>query len=333
MKDKYTIILIPPDYSTTRQFQFSKFGKRYLGVGMLLIGVLIIGLFARSIYLSQYINDLQPTLDNISHLKSTIEERDQEISTLNEKSAQITEDLTKITDLEGKLSSILQLNPTPSRTSLSKGISNDISSRRNIILSLNSGNDISRSLSPGRDIYRSFSGSNDPDAEIQTNPPVQTFDQNALIAADHISRLQEYYEAAIQQKDRLDHTPSILPVEGAITSLFGYRRNPFGGWSKEFHSGIDIACNYGTPVKATADGIVTFSGRNPVYGLRIDIDHGNGIETFYGHNSRLIVKKGDHVKKNDLIAYSGNSGRSTGSHLHYGTIVNGENVDPLTFKK
>lgn len=297
MKDKYTIIFIPPGHSSICQFQFSKLGKRYLGVGMLLIGVMIIGLFARSLYLSHYIKDLQPTIDHISQLKSTIEERNQEISNLNEKSAQITQDLSKITDLEGKLSSIIQLHPTSSVPSLSRGIN---PAALNFIL---------------------------------VDPSVQTPDQNTQIAADHLSLLQRYYEAAVQQRDKLEHTPSILPVEGEITSLFGYRSNPFGGWSNEFHNGIDIACNYGTPVLATAEGTVTFAGRNSVYGLRIDIDHGQGIVTFYGHNSRLMVKEGDKVKKNDLIAYSGNSGRSTGSHLHYGTIVNGKSVDPLTFTK
>ncbi|HBV87292.1 MAG TPA: metalloendopeptidase [Desulfosporosinus sp.] len=296
MKDKYTIIFIPPDDSDTRQLQFSKLGKRVIKAGLLLIGVLIIGLSARNLYLSYYINNLKPTSEHITQLKSTIAERDQEISDLKETSIQMTEDLSRIKDLEGKLSSMLQINPTSSAsTSLSRSIN--------------------------------------PDAQnfILANTPVQTSNQSAQIVADHLNLLEKYYEAAVLQKGRLDHTPSILPVEGEITSPHGYRQNPFGGWSKEFHNGIDIACNYGTPILATADGIVTFSGRNSVFGLRVDIDHGDGIKTFYGHNSRLLVKEGDLVKKRDLIAYSGNSGRSTGSHLHYGITVNGKNVDPLTF--
>jgi len=296
MKDKFTIIFIPPDHSTTRQIQFSKLGKRYLSIGIFLIGVMIIGLMAQNLYLSHYIKDHTPTIEHITQLKSMLEERDQEISDLNEKSIQMTEDLSRITDLEGKLSSILQLHPTSS-ASLSRGIN---SAGQNFILA---------------------------------NPPVQTSDQNAQIVADHLSLLERYYEAAVLQKDQLDHTPNILPAEGEITSPYGYRPNPFGGWSKEFHNGIDIACNYGTPVLATANGIVTFAGRNSIFGLRVDIDHGHGIETFYGHNSRILVKEGDQVKKRDLIAYSGNSGRSTGSHLHYGTIVNGKNVDPFTLTK
>lgn len=294
MKGKYTIIFIPPDQSTTRQLQFSILGKRCLGAGMLLIGLVMISLCARTIYLSNYINNLQPTIDHISQLNTEIEKRDQKISKLNETSNQMTKDLKEIADLEEKLSTILQLHPSSSSTSLSRGINFD---RSKLILD---------------------------------NPLVQTPDQNAQILAGHLSLLQSYYDAASLQKDQLEHTPSILPVEGEITSPHGYRRNPFGGRSKEFHNGIDIACDYGTPVLATADGIVSFAGRNSIFGLRIDIDHGHGITTFYGHNSRLKVKAGDRVKKHDIIAFSGNSGRSTGSHLHYGTIVNEKNVDPLS---
>jgi len=295
MKDKYTLIFIPPGHSSTRQLQFSKLGKRYLGVGMLLIGVMIIGLVGRSIYLSHYLKGLQPTIDHISQLQSTIEARDQEISNLNQKSTQINGDLTKITDLEGKLSTILPLNPSASKATPSRGLNVHAQSY------------------------------------IFANPPVLTPIQNTQTVAEHLSLLQGYYDEAVLQKDRLDHTPSMLPAQGEITSYFGYRHNPFGQLSTEFHHGIDIGCSYGTPVLATADGIVIYVGTDPVYGQSVDIDHGHGIVTFYGHNSRLLVKQGDRVKKRDLIAYSGNSGRSTGAHLHYGTIVNGENVDPQSF--
>lgn len=295
MKGKYTIIFIPPDHSTTRQFQITRRGKQYLSAFTLLIGVVVVGLFARNLYLSHYINHLQPTIDHITQLKSTIKERDQTINNLSEQSTQITEDLRRITDLEEKLSSILQLDSSSQTTSLSRGISSETLVLANV------------------------------------TPSIGTPTQYAQIVTDHLNTLQRYYEIAVVKKDKSDHTPSILPIEGEITSPHGYRSNPFGGLSKEFHNGIDIACNYGAPIKATADGIVTFSARNSIFGLRIDIDHGHGIRTFYGHNSKLLVKEGDKVKKGDIIAYSGNSGRSTGSHLHYGTYVNGKNVDPLTF--
>lgn len=166
---------------------------------------------------------------------------------------------------------------------------------------------------------------------LQSLSPAQSLDQAATLVSNHMAIIEEYYDASIQYEDKINRTPSILPVNGQITSPFGYRRNPFGRWTREFHNGIDIACNYSTPVLATADGTVTFSGWDGYWGRRVQINHGFGVVTFYAHNSKLTVKAGDKVKKGEIIAYSGNSGRSTGSHLHYTAYVNGELVDPLVF--
>mgnify|MGYP002409417926 CR=1 FL=1 len=166
---------------------------------------------------------------------------------------------------------------------------------------------------------------------LQSLSPAQSIDQAAALVSNHMEIIEEYYDASIQYEDKINRTPSLLPVNGPISSPFGYRRNPFGRWTSEFHNGIDIACNYATPVLATADGTVTFSGWDGYWGRRVQISHGFGIITFYAHNSKLTVKAGDKVKKGEIIAYSGNSGRSTGSHLHYTAYVNGELVDPLVF--
>jgi len=166
---------------------------------------------------------------------------------------------------------------------------------------------------------------------LQSMEPAQNLDQAAALLNNHIQLLEEYHDASVKYQERIDHTPSILPVNGPISSPFGYRRNPFGGWSREFHNGIDIACDYGTPVLATADGKVTFAGWDGYWGRKVQINHGFGVVTFYAHNSKLTVKVGDEVKKGDIIAYSGNSGRSTGSHLHYTAYIDGELVDPLVF--
>jgi murein DD-endopeptidase MepM/ murein hydrolase activator NlpD len=155
--------------------------------------------------------------------------------------------------------------------------------------------------------------------------------QNDLSLDDHAKLLQQLYDATVENQAQLAHIPSFLPLSTRISSPFGYRRNPFGGWASEFHDGVDLVCNIGTPVPVTADGIVTYAGWDYTYGRKVEVDHGNGIVTFYGHNSRLAVNVGDHVKKGDIISYSGNTGRSSGPHLHYGVHVNGEPVDPLTF--
>lgn len=125
-------------------------------------------------------------------------------------------------------------------------------------------------------------------------------------------------------------TPSIWPVTGTITSNFGYRGNPIGGGTG-FHEGLDIAVDYGTPVRATASGKVSMAGWVDGYGNLVEIDHGNGFVTRYGHNSMLLVVQGQEVKAGDIISLAGSTGRSTGPHVHYEVRVNGTPTDPLLF--
>lgn len=129
-------------------------------------------------------------------------------------------------------------------------------------------------------------------------------------------------------------TPSIWPLldngAGWISSSFGSRRDPFTG-KQAFHSGIDIGIWTGTPVVATADGFVSFSGQKSGYGYVVDLDHGYGFQTTYAHNDRLVVHNGQRVKRGDIIAYSGNTGRSTAPHLHYEVKVNGVPHNPLKY--
>ncbi len=128
----------------------------------------------------------------------------------------------------------------------------------------------------------------------------------------------------------LSAIPSSMPTYGYISSNFGYRRSPFTS-KRVHHNGIDIAVNHGSPVYATADGIVTLAGSRFAMGKMVTIDHGFGIVTRYGHNSNVLVNAGDFVQKGEEIALSGSTGRSTGAHLHYEVWVNGEVVDPTKF--
>ena len=126
-------------------------------------------------------------------------------------------------------------------------------------------------------------------------------------------------------------TPSIWPTTGVITSDFGIRVDPvYGG--QAYHEGIDIADDYGTQVVATAAGTVTFAGpTDGGYGNLVEIDHGNGIVTRYGHNSVVLVSPGQQVRQGGVISLMGSTGKSTGSHLHYEVDVNGTPVDPIVF--
>ncbi len=125
--------------------------------------------------------------------------------------------------------------------------------------------------------------------------------------------------------------PSRMPLEGAaLTSGFGMRTHPVLGGRRQ-HQGIDLAAPTGTPVYATADGIVGRADWYSSYGLFISINHGASMETRYAHLSRLAVAAGDNVKKGDLIGYVGSTGRSTGPHLHYEVRVEGLAVNPIPY--
>ena len=120
------------------------------------------------------------------------------------------------------------------------------------------------------------------------------------------------------------------PVRGPITSPFGWRINPI--WhSREFHPGIDIAVATGTPVHAAADGVVTYAGWLTGYGNVVIIYHGSDISTLYAHLERYIVKKGEKVKRGQIIAYSDNTGWSTGPHLHFGVYLGDKPVNPMNY--
>ncbi len=137
-------------------------------------------------------------------------------------------------------------------------------------------------------------------------------------------------EKMARNTDLLATKPSIWPTSGEVTSSFGWRNSPMGGGS-ELHSGMDIANSMGAPVVAAADGEVIQSGAAGGYGNMVQIDHGNGISTIYGHNSRLIVSAGQSVRKGQVVSYVGSTGKSTGPHLHYEVRVNGNAVDPIGF--
>jgi murein DD-endopeptidase MepM/ murein hydrolase activator NlpD len=132
------------------------------------------------------------------------------------------------------------------------------------------------------------------------------------------------------QRSLLGSRPAGWPARGWVTSDFGVRRDPFDG-QRRMHEGLDIATRTGTPVVATAAGIVREVGAEPGYGKLVVIDHGYGFSTAYGHNSRILVKVGQRVKRGDLIATAGNTGRSTGPHVHYEVRLNGMPVNPQKY--
>lgn len=135
----------------------------------------------------------------------------------------------------------------------------------------------------------------------------------------------------IEEKRHLrNHTPSIAPVRGWFISGFGNRIDPFTGQLK-MHEGLDIAAPPGTPIVAPADGIVRSVRRSAGFGLILVLDHGYGYRTLYGHCQRIKADVGTRVKRGDIIAYVGNTGKSTGPHLHYEIHVSQKPVNPIHY--
>ena len=129
------------------------------------------------------------------------------------------------------------------------------------------------------------------------------------------------------QVNLLSHTPSIRPTRGYTTSRFGWRKSPFTGL-REFHKGLDIATRFKTSIVATAAGKITFIGRKGLLGKVLIIDHGYGMVTRYGHLHKALKKRGEKVKRGDVIALIGKTGRVTGSHVHYEVLLNGIQINP-----
>ena len=142
-----------------------------------------------------------------------------------------------------------------------------------------------------------------------------------------IGLIQRHLETKAQV---LASTPTIAPVVGLITDGFGRRRDPITG-RPAFHSGLDISAVRGLPVKAPADGVVVFVGRDNGLGRTVRLSHGFGFTTVYGHLDRIDVEPGEEVERGDVVGRLGNSGRSTGPHLHYEVYVDGQAVNPLNY--
>jgi len=149
----------------------------------------------------------------------------------------------------------------------------------------------------------------------------------AKIQTISFQELDDFFK---NQSSLLLATPSIWPTRGWVTSNFGFRKSPFTGL-RERHEGWDIGARSGSAIRSTADGVVTVAGREHGYGKMMEVDHGYGLVTRYGHNSKNLLKAGARVKRGQIIALVGNTGRSTGPHLHYEVLLNGVPVNPKNY--
>ena len=187
--------------------------------------------------------------------------------------------------------------------------------------------ELGKKLPPGR-------GGPEINAQPVTEAQLQAEIAELMLEIERRSdRLSVFEAKLLQQKIKKEMLPSKSPVEvGYNSSSFGWRADPFTG-KTAFHEGLDFTASAGTPIYAAAGGMVTVTEQTPDYGKIVKIDHGSGIETRYAHTSMILVKVGDIVKQGQLIAKVGNTGRSTGAHLHFEVRLNGAPLDPRKYLK
>lgn len=168
----------------------------------------------------------------------------------------------------------------------------------------------------------------------ETNPPsvdiastLQNLDETVGTLSEKSTRLEAYFK---DQRELLASTPSIWPLRGYLSAGFGNRADPFTG-VRDFHPGIDVSVPRGSKVVAPADGVVVFCGAKQGYGNALVLDHGFGVVTRYGHLDGFNVRPGQRVKRGEVIAFSGNTGRSTAPHLHYEVWVNDQARNPIEY--
>lgn len=287
-----TFMLVP--HSAARPLQWKLSRKMLLGLAIG-VALFVIGFTAISFLFYSSQEDIR----HVNRIKQESQEKEKTIELLKQEIKKIEEQQDAIAKKQNQLKRIMGIksenNPSPEPSRGGKGgIDRKIGS-----------------FGDGEMLQQT--------EEIRTQLARQEKELDELLA--QVNNNTEYFR----------HLPNQWPVQGDISSDFGWRKSPFGGRGSTFHEGIDIANDSGTPVVAAADGTVTFAGWKGAYGRLLEIDHGYGYITKYGHNSALLVDVGDKVKKGEEIARMGNTGRSTGPHLHFTVVKNGEANDPLIY--
>lgn len=356
MISKNVLLIVPGDgKQRSRKILLPSLIRTLIPLGIMGLTLLFGVIFTDNMYQRQCIRQQQPQVAYVSEIEKQLVDKEGEISELKGQLENINDTIDTITDLQNKIVSMLDdegvtvatLSPAQQQISASTPEADNTPNTE-----ATDGGDTSTDRPSTNSASTENISDDNPPADNKSSTdtaPAREYtpaDINKAITSDKIHSLDEAYEqaqiylstmesyyddvlTAYEEKQR--HIPSILPVHGTISSSFGNRNDPFISEITEFHNGIDLMVPTGTTVKAPADGVVLSAAYEGGWGNRIRIDHGYGIVTFYAHLSQMNVHAGQKIKCGDNIGASGNTGRSTGSHLHYGATVNNRPVDPLLF--
>lgn len=296
-KKYLSVILVPHSHDNVKVLKFSALKSKIFIAGSLALSLfIIVGLCiftVNTVHNNQKLKESKANLEKLNYeQEKTISQKSGEIDELNNKYDSLSENADRFNDLFKEMTEAY-LDKSAKKTNRS-GDRNESTFAKDIDRLKNVLNSINEE-----------SGSTSS-------------------ASDDISKMEE------RLKKYIAAIPTLWPAKGRLSSEFGVREDPFN-YGKGIHKGIDIAADYGQAIVASADGTVILSDWYSGYGKAVVIDHGRGITTVYGHASQLLAGEGKKVKKGDLIARIGSSGRSTGPHLHFEIRINGEAVNPVNY--
>jgi murein DD-endopeptidase MepM/ murein hydrolase activator NlpD len=291
----YTVLILPDATSPARKLYINK------AILTAVSSVTALSVLAFAFFLYQYVN-LNVRLLELKQLRQEASDR----NFLAAKVGQLEGELTRLRDLDRKLRVVAGLDAGEDQgAKLAQGGSETLSQAA-----------LLEAVRKGTGRLGDWVGRD-----------LEALGQEITSRERSFRQLKDLLEA---KRSVLASTPTIWPVRGLITAGYGYRLSPFTG-QREMHEGLDIAAPFGSPIMATADGIVSFVRPLGSFGNVVFINHGHGLTTFYAHASSFRVKEGQPVKRGQIVAYVGTSGRTTGPHVHYEVQANGTTVNPLKY--
>jgi murein DD-endopeptidase MepM/ murein hydrolase activator NlpD len=295
---KINIVILPEGAKRVRQLKVPKFLVLTFFPFFVCAGLLLA-------WIVKDYNSVKADIPRLALLQKENARHQEQITSLREKILIIQNKLTELNEFDKKVRTMVNLEPTRANPHfVGMGGSDPVgSSSRVAAEKLN------------QKMLRSMHKSID---EIDTEIAVQLHERTDLLS--FLSR----------QKSLLASTPSIWPTKGWISSEFGYRQSPFTA-EREFHKGLDICNKKGCPIISPANGVVSSIETDPGYGKMLVVNHGHGLVTRYAHLDKVMVKKGQAVERGQEIALVGNTGRTTGPHLHYEVHLHGVPVNPLRY--
>lgn len=292
---KYHIVIFKEGRSGSRNLRM----RGWLGF---FACVLVLALAVCNVWLLRAWLESRHIGDELGGAQRVISEQRRQLVSLAERISEVSRDLQRVQSFDSKLRIMMNMEKDPAEVGGSLDVVGDFS----------------RSYLP---LHRQ---------ELAARKMQDFLERLSESARLEEVRQQDLLQALRENRDALSSMPTIWPVVGFVSSSFGGRSSPFGGRG-QFHKGLDITNRIGTPVVAPAQGLVTQSGPDGAYGQSIEINHGGGIITKYGHMQRCAVPVGTWVKRGQVIGSVGMSGRTTGPHLHYEVRLNGVPVNPMRY--